>query len=333
MNKKFFEASEQTWLDTLEAAQEILGIDRINIEKDFWMCFALEKLFQMPDHQFVFKGGTTLSKVYEIIERYSEDIDITVNYGKFIPQIDFTKISNSQLSKLSDTLKANLEKYLQDIVMPYLNAQYLKEFNNYSGGFTLHDRENIYFNYPSFLDKTDYKRGFIKIEFGARNTIEPNQIYNIDTYIDKINQTKSNIKVNVLSAERTFWEKATLIHVECHRGRLANTPDRLSRHWYDLYKLVNTDFISAIFSKEILNEVLTIKKAFYKNSSSNYDKCNTGELRLIPDNADISGLKKDYQKMIDEDYFFRDPPSFDEIISSLKIIEEKINVQYRNNLF
>ncbi|MBP9743415.1 MAG: nucleotidyl transferase AbiEii/AbiGii toxin family protein [Burkholderiales bacterium] len=139
MNKSFFEEPEQSQLDTLDAAQEVLGIDRINIEKDFWMCWALEKLFQMIENQFVFKGGTTLSKVYEVIDRYSEDIDITVNYGKFIPEIDFTQISNAQLSKLSDKLKENLEDYLRDKVTPYLNAQYSAEFNNQAGEFTLTD--------------------------------------------------------------------------------------------------------------------------------------------------------------------------------------------------
>jgi predicted nucleotidyltransferase component of viral defense system len=328
VNKGFFKESESSQLDTLDAAQEVLGIDRINIEKDIWMCWVLEKLFQMAENQFVFKGGTTLSKVYELIDRYSEDIDITVNYGKFSPEIDFTQISNTQLAKLSDKLKENLENYLRDEVAPYLNAQYAVEFNNQYGEFTLHDGENIYFNYPSVLAKTDYKRGFIKIEFGARNTIEPSEIHSIDTYIDKVSDAKSNIKVNVLSPERTFWEKATLIHVECHRGRLSNTPDRLSRHWYDLYKLANSDFITAIKAKYVLNEVLTIKRAFYRNNYSNYDRCAKGGLQLIPENADVIGLKTDYQKMINEDYFFRDPPGFNEIITGLKELENKINMEY-----
>lgn len=328
MNKSFVEESKQSKLDTLDAAQEVLGIDRINIEKDFWMCWALEKLFQMKENQFVFKGGTTLSKVYQVIDRYSEDIDITVNYGKFIKEIDFTNISNTQLLKISDKLKENLESYLKDEVAPYLNAQYSTEFNDRLGEFTLHDGENIYFQYPSILDKTDYKRGFIKIEFGARNTIEPSEFHNIDTYIDKVGKAKSNITVKVLSPERTFWEKATLIHVECHRRRLANTPDRLSRHWYDLYKLANSNFISVIQSKDILNDVLIIKKAFYNSSYSNYDKCANGKFQLIPDADDIAGLKTDYQKMIDEDYFFRDPPSFDEIVVGLKKLEDMINAKY-----
>lgn len=328
MNKAFFAKSLQSKLNTLDAAQEVLGIDRINIEKDIWMCWVLEKLFQMENNQFVFKGGTTLSKVYEVIDRYSEDIDITVNYAKFIPEIDFTKISNTQLSKLSDKLKGNLANYLQSEVMPYLNAQYTSEFNDSATAFTLPDGENIYFHYPSILDKTDYKRGFIKLEFGARNTIEPSKIHNIGTYIDKINNAKSNIKVNVLSPERTFWEKATLIHVECHRGRLANTPERLSRHWYDLCQLANSKFISALQSKDLLNEVLIIKEAFYRNSQANYDQCASGKLQLIPSPQDIIGLKTDYQKMIDEDYFFRDPPSFDEIITGLKKLEAQINIEY-----
>ena len=119
-----------------------------------------------------------------------------------------------------------------------------------------------------------------------------------------------------------------MIHVECYSGRLASTPDRLSRHVYDLYKLATSDFISVMGSKDVLNEVLSIKRAFYRNSYSNYDKCATGQLQLIPAAVDIVGLKADYQKMIDEDYFFRDPPSFDEIIIGLKELEDRVNTEY-----
>ncbi|MCC2624306.1 MAG: hypothetical protein K0R14_179 [Burkholderiales bacterium] len=329
MNKAFLQLEGSAQLNLLDIGRSILQIDQFNIEKDFWMCWSLEKLFAYKGNKFVFKGGTTLSKVYEVIDRYSEDIDITIDYTQFIDHIDFKNISNSKLKNLSETLKSKLATYLAEIIVPYLNAQYKAEFAKMSGGFSLKNGEVILFNYTSILEESKYTLNYIKLEFGARNTIEPSEIKYINTYIDTVNGTASKIRVSVLSPERTFWEKVTLIHVECHRGRLANTPDRLSRHWYDLYQLANSNYRdSAINGKAVLENVLMIKNAFYKNSYSNYDKCISGNFHLVPFTDEIAGLKSDYNLMIENDYFFKMPPSFDEIITGLSILEKQINSVY-----
>lgn len=330
MDKSFLNFDLDTQMDMLSIGNKILGINPFHIEKDFWMCWALDKLFQLPEHQFVFKGGTSLSKVFEIIQRYSEDIDITVNYTKFIDAIDFASISGNQLKKKSEELKLLLNEYLATTVLPYLNTCYKSEFANLVGEFTQIDGETIEFHYPSILPDSAYTLNYVKLEFGARNTIEPSTLILINTYLDKINETQSAIKVNVINPERTFWEKVTLIHVECHRGRLVETPERYARHWYDLYKLSQTSICAtAVKDRATLNEVLLIKRAFYNNSYANYDKCITGQVQLIPNADEINGLKIDYQAMIENDYFFKAPPSFEQIIVGLQELQDTINHQFK----
>lgn len=133
-------------------------------------------------------------------------------------------------------------------------------------------------------------------------------------------------KVIAFSSERTFWEKVTLIHVECHRGRLKQAPDRLSRHWYDLAKLSQSSLkIKALKNKLLLNDVLMIKKAFFNASYANYDKCKNQQFCLVPKPDEIAGLKADYEHMIKSDMFLHEPVTFDEIITELKSLQIAIN--------
>lgn len=324
MNKEFYTLVLDEKYKQLNIINNQLNINPFNAEKDFWMCWALEKLFEFT-HHIVFKGGTSLSKVYEIIDRYSEDIDITIDYTQFIDPIDLTNISKTKLRQISDLLKQHLIIYLKKEVLPFLNNIYKNEFLDEKGYFIIENDDVINFIYPSVLSKSDYLLNWVKIEFGIRNSMVPSEKKEIHTYFDKVFGNTANISVNVLSPIRTFWEKVTLIHVECHRKRLLSSPDRLSRHWYDLYKLYNSSFgEKALNSTDILSDVLLVKKAFY---NAHYDDCAIGLCRLIPDLLELKELQLDYQKMIDAGFFFKPPPSFDQILESLRQLEEKINVR------
>ena len=325
MNKEFATLSLDEKNKQLAVLNNQLGINTFNSEKDFWICWTLEKLFELSN-QIVFKGGTSLSKVYEIIDRYSEDIDITVDYTKFITPINLSNTSKTKLRNISDELKLHLSNYLNNEVVGFLNNAYQLEFSDGSGYFEVSGDDVINFKYDSILTKSNYVLNWVKIEFGVRNATDPSEIKEINTYFDTIFGGVSNIKVRVLSPLRTFWEKATLIHVECHRGRLSESPDRLSRHWYDLYKLYTSKFgANALNATDIFNDVLLVKKAFYNSSYANYNDCNIGKLKLIPDLIGLNGLQSDYQKMLDAGFFFKVPPSFAEIINSLRQLEQKIN--------
>ncbi|WP_409523201.1 nucleotidyl transferase AbiEii/AbiGii toxin family protein [Nitrincola sp. MINF-07-Sa-05] len=130
----------------------------------------------------------------------------------------------------------------------------------------------------------------------------------------------------MLSPERTFWEKATLIHVECNRGLLKENAKRLSRHWYDLVMLSqHTSGQTAIQNRALFEDVVRHKKVFFKSSYANYDACLKNQLRLLPEKETLNGLRIDYEKMISAGMMYQTPPTFEEIVNSIRHLEQDIN--------
>ncbi len=130
----------------------------------------------------------------------------------------------------------------------------------------------------------------------------------------------------MLSPARTFWEKATLMHVECQRDEFRTGAERLSRHWYDLAMLADlTHGQAAVANRALLANVVKHKKAFYNASYANYDACLAGQLRLIPGDAALAALRDDFQRMISAGMFIGEPPAFDAIVDRLRALETAIN--------
>ena len=132
--------------------------------------------------------------------------------------------------------------------------------------------------------------------------------------------------VTVLSPVRTFWEKATLIHVECHRRRLANHPERLSRHWFDLTRLAAHDIgRAALADRELLEDVVRHKRVFFYAGYANYNQCLDGRLRLVPDDDQLPGLQADYDAMRTAAIVADDAPEFDALVEGIRILEANVN--------
>lgn len=130
--------------------------------------------------------------------------------------------------------------------------------------------------------------------------------------------------MNVLSAERTFWEKATILHEQYHRADDYVSAERTSRHYYDLFRLTKSEFAAkAIANRDLLQRVVENKKLFFSRAGANYDEVLNGNLRLVPSEPRIRFFKKDYREM--EIMFFSAPPSFDVILETLRELEETTN--------
>ena len=330
MNNSFFNLPLEDKQRLITKTADLMDVSDLIIEKDLWVCWILEQLFALPI-PMAFKGGTSLSKVFHLIKRFSEDCDITIDYRHFIQEIDLEKTSRSQLKKISEQLKKQLQAYVLEIVLPYIKSQVLQLFPNQTFEITLsEDGEQLHFYYPSIINLSrGYLRDHVLIEFGIRNSIEPCEKHRITPYLIKTVDGNIDLPkpiIDTLSPIRTFWEKITLIHVECHRERFIKTPERLSRHWYDLFML-NNSWIGeqALLRHDILKSVLDHKKAFFNASYANYDDCWNGQLRLIPSIENQNILKLDYAQMIDAAMFYEEPPSFVEMIELLKNLEAKIN--------
>lgn len=279
-----------------------------------------------------FKGGTSLSKVFGAIARFSEDVDITLDYRALDASFDPLAVgaSRTKLKGFSEQLKTLVRHHAQDVVLPHFQRSLETEFDSRSFRLELSDDgEQLRVHYPTALASPgDYIGGSILIEFGGRNIIEPNAEHGVEPdiapYLAELEFPRAS--VCVLSPARTFWEKATLIHVECQRDELRSSSERLSRHWYDLAMLADlASGKAALGDRALLEDVVRHKKVFYNSAYANYDACLAGQFRLVPDAAALAQLREDFRRMILAGMFSGEPPSFDSIVERLRVLERLIN--------
>lgn len=321
----------QTVSATLNKSEQI-------IEKDIYVCLVLHELFSMPDSlKMVFKGGTSLSKVFNMIDRFSEDLDITIDYRNFIDEDPLSPLlSNTKRHKISDHLRASLKLHIQNEIYPYLQTKIQSECSS-SIAINMNDSKDcleIYFE--SVCDPiTTYIKPFVLLEFGARNITDPNISYELITYMEpEVPMLEfPKARVNVLNPERTFWEKITMMHVECNRGYFKLNADRLSRHWYDVSKLDQIDVgESAIQSRELLIDVVRHKKVFFNTPYAHYDQCLIGKFNLLPQGEQLKQLQSDYEKMIASDMFYGTNIPFQKIMTQIKKLQHQLGLNFAPEL-
>ena len=307
------------------------------LEKDVWVCWTLEKLVAMPGvPPLAFKGGTSLSKVYNAIARFSEDVDVTLDRRALDSKLDpFADKSRTQRKKDCDALDALLNQMLTEQIKPYFDECLRAELGdkNLASKFG-ENHGQLVIPYPSCFDRGGaYMPESILLELGGKNSIEPAIEHELSSYLEShvpsVEYPKS--KVPVLTAERTFWEKATLVHAECNRPKVRENVDRMSRHWYDLAQLskgaVGT---SAMDDKTLLEDVVTQKNTLYYSGFANYEECLTGGLRLVPDESLANALGEDFGRMEADGMFWQPPGDFSDILAQLGQIEAEINEKFTN---
>ena len=317
------------------------GLNTQIIEKDFWVCWTLKQLFELREinKQLIFKGGTSLSKIYNVIERFSEDIDVAIDreYLGFSGEHDLRNLSVKERDKIVNALDTACKDTVQNYVYNSLTESFSEIIGKQSAnGWQLTIDENdpygqtILFTFPRGDVSTvelDYIKPIVRIELGARPENQPIERHLIQSYAaEDFPQMFKNPahEITVLSAERTFWEKATILHDQYHRSEDYKTADRISRHYYDLFKLAKSGIAEkAIKDLNLLEKVVINKKSFFYRAGAKYDEALIGQLHLIPSPARLEALKRDYDKM--NPMFFVKPPKFDEIIEVLTALEKEIN--------
>jgi hypothetical protein len=324
----FLELSPEEQADILQTTAAKLGRRAEHLEKDVWICWVLQGLFAMPGRlPMAFKGGTSLSKVYAAIKRFSEDVDVTVDYKSLDQSIDpfDPKVSRTARDKYTELLRKKLADYTNQVIRPHfetllaqLSAKPSRSIAISGGG------EQLFIPYLSRFGKEES----VLLEFGGRNVIVPNEECHLRPYIaaDLADLGFPEATVQVLSPSRTFWEKATLIHVACNRSHPKLDASRQSRHWHDLAVLACHQIgKTAIVDRQLLEDVVRHKSIFYRVSYANYEACLTGDLRLIPEKPLLDALRLDYEKMIADGMFDSEPPTFDWIIARLNKLAREIN--------
>ena len=306
--------------------------DAILLEKDVWICWALEHLFKIPNRlPMAFKGGTSLSKAFRIIDRFSEDVDITIDYKAFNCEDPFAEgVSKTKIKNISLQLRSMVTQHIGEVIVPYFEKYISEQFKENQPRVELaNDGETMYLHYPSVIEqKSGYVIDNVKLEFGGRNITIPSSNQTITTDISNYlkNLAFPVAEATVLSPEKTYWEKLTLIHYECNRPTLKEDANRISRHWYDVSMLSNHEIGNrAQTNRDLLNEVIKVKKTFYDSSFAKYDDCLNGSLRLIPNEDYLKLLNEDFSKMLSNKMFYGQQPNFDNVISEVRKLENSIN--------
>jgi len=308
-----------------------MGIDPAIVEKDFWVCLTLDYLFHDSKWKdaFVFKGGTSLSKVYNLIERFSEDIDLildwrVIGYTKDEP---WEERSNNKQQKFIDDSRNRLFSFLANKFIPEFKADMERilerDLNIYIDE---DDAGTVNFEYPSFFMNDSILR-VIRLEIGALAAWTPTQTANVKSYSAEYYPQvfeKQDTEILTTTAARSFWEKATILHQEALRPETSIIPARYSRHYYDLYCMANSCVKSEALSQpDLLEQVAKFKMKFYPRGWARYDLAKVGSLKLYPAEHSIPEIRKDYAKM--RSMIYGKYPDFDEVLEGIKALEEEIN--------
>lgn len=350
---KFNALPEEDRKAAFQEAATKRGVLPIIIEKDFWVCWTLRQLFSIEElrRHLTFKGGTSLSKAYGLIERFSEDIDLTISKdAPFL--VDGTNpmedaISGKERERRIKTLKGNAQTFVTEVALPVLE-QGIKDALGQHGEWDLTlddqdaDKQTLLFHYPRLMNygmgfgmggfgvgrygegEIGYIKPTVRLEFGARGEIEPSQSVSITPYAaEEFPQLFDSpaTDVQTLAAERTFWEKATILHA-LHHG--THIRDRMSRHYYDTYIMDQKGVAeAALKDTQLLEKVVRNKSLLFKDNKASYETATIGSLKLLPDDTKLAELKRDYAAM--DAMFMSEAPRFDVLIDGLKALEEKLN--------
>jgi hypothetical protein len=317
----------------IEQAATRLNISPIVLEKDFWVCWMLGILFQSEfAGSLVFKGGTSLSKVFGVIERFSEDIDLSLSPA-FLKLPD-AGTSRNQANKWMTRAEAACTDAVKNQIGPAMEAAVTSVLGNGPRPWLefLTDAATnspvLLFHYPSSQPKGfDYLKRSVKLEFGSLTDQQPFGRHHIRPWMaEAIPEafTEWRCQVVALELERTFWEKATILHTEYHRPADKPTPDRFSRHYADVAALAKQPNAATVINRhDIRDRVVQWKSQFFGSAWANYKAAKPGTFRVVPPDQRVPELRRDYQAM--RDMYLSEPASFDDILTALSILETRIN--------
>ncbi|MEX2382009.1 MAG: nucleotidyl transferase AbiEii/AbiGii toxin family protein [Opitutales bacterium] len=319
-------------LELIDAVSRERGVAPVIIEKDYWVCRTLDALFSLPGlaEHLVFKGGTSLSKVYRLIDRFSEDIDVSFHreFLGFGNEQDPESATGKKRNRRLDQLRSACEERVHDTLLPSLTKrlfQLLAGESDWSLAVDPQDNQTILFRFPqSGASELAYIAPTVRIELGARSDHWPSETHEIRSYIgETIGRPFGRAEVRVLAAERTFWEKATILHAECHREADKPMPARYARHYYDLARMAAAPVADrALAGVALRQRVVQHKSVYFRSAWANYDLAVPPTFRLVPPPERLRELEADHEAM--KQMFFTRPPEIPEILATLSALEKRI---------
>lgn len=328
---KWIATPEESKRAIFEAVAEDQGLSPEAVEKDWWLTLTLDLVFSMNcGKSLVFKGGTSLSKGWGLIQRFSEDIDLALA-REFL---GFTgELGKNQRDKLRKaSVRYAIKQFTPELQEAFIRAGFpevklvpLEPESSDNDPVKI----DIYFSKLTVSD--GYLKPGLQIELGARSLREPFTVVSIQSlvgsgvYFKDADFTDDPIEIPIVNPERTFLEKILLLHEEHQRPEEKRRVDRLSRHLYDIYQLWKADMFGKAFDDAKLFEVIVAhRERFSKVKGVDYGLHKPESIRFIPPDRVLSAWDKDYGEM-KESMIYGEKPTFPELLEALTILEQQIN--------
>ncbi|WP_438275691.1 nucleotidyl transferase AbiEii/AbiGii toxin family protein [Nitrobacter sp.] len=334
MAEAFLTLSADDRREALAVAADRSGRPLHLLEKDVWVVWTLATLFgsDLGEH-LVFKGGTSLSKAYHVIRRFSEDVDLTYDIRAIAPDLvgengEALPKNRSEEKRWSKAVRHRLPEWVDGTVRPLLagaiDAQSLPA--------TLRvESDKLFVDYEATAAGSGYVAPSVMLEFGARSTGEPASPR--DVVCDAAGLIEGvefpTARPRVMHAERTFWEKATAMHVFCLQERLRG--ERFARHWHDVVRLDEAGIVaSAVTDRDLAHAVARHKGMFFAEkavdgAAIDYEAAVNGDLRLVPKGDALAALAKDYGQMIEDGLLLEEAEPFDALIDRCAGVAARAN--------
>ena len=326
---KWITVSDQTKIKTYQQISENTGLSASAVEKDWWVIQAMAAIFDLEIAPYlVFKGGTSLSKAWKLIERFSEDVDLAVDRSFFGFDGDLTKKQRTQLRKAAS-------KYISTTLIKELEAKFIEkgllnvEFKLVDTTESDQDPTIIEIYYPNVIESPGYILPKVQIEIGCRSLREPFSLQSFTSLVyeqyPNAEFAENEINIPTVNPERTFLEKIFLLHEEFQKPEDKIRVDRLSRHLYDIYQLSKTEFSNkALSDKSLYETIVNHRYSFTRVSGVDYNLHQPQFINPIPNETVLEAWKADYKSMQEQMIYVASPP-FEEIIKDLISLKNKIN--------
>ncbi|MFV0500926.1 MAG: nucleotidyl transferase AbiEii/AbiGii toxin family protein [Bacteroidales bacterium] len=329
----FLQLPDKEKIELINQMHNETNLPQVIIEKDLWVTAVLRALFELPYADNIsFKGGTSLSKCWNLIERFSEDVDIAINreyFGFTGDSFTIRQISKELRKKtckfIRETLQFDLHKSMLNNGIPHNLFSVSMDITP----ITTVDPERVFVEYQSVFVTDKYIKNTVILEVSGRSMKEPIEKIRIESFIDKYFSnaafSQQPFEIIVVVPERTFWEKVCLLHEEFSKSTDNIRVERMSRHLYDLARMMNSSVrINALTNQDLFNSIVSHRSMFIPISGFNYDTLTSKSINIIPPENLIDSWEKDYNKMQTMIYG-ENILSFKEIIGQLVLLNEEIN--------
>lgn len=319
--KKFFDLSEQRKLEIFNQVSNQTDLPPAAIEKDWWVTLTLKAIFALPfSEHIVFKGGTSLSKGWNLIERFSEDIDLALGrklfgYDNDLNSGQIRKLRRASCKYISTVFFKKLESVLKNMGISNFELS-VKDFDASDT-----DPVEVQLFYASITEKSDYLNPRVLIEVGARSLMEPIEARPIQSMVgeafSELEFADYPANIPIVLPKKTFLEKAFLLHEEFQRPRDKMKSERKSRHLFDLEKMMDTEHGKAALKDfELYKSIVKHREKFTRLGGVDYAKHSPDRIDFIPPGEVIAEWKADYNKMC-EYIIYGEPLSFPDLIERL----------------